>query len=134
MLNDTLRDRLVCGLSNEAAQKRLLTERTLTLEKALDVSVTMEMASKEAQQLNATGRVHQLVSDKTYVQGPCFRCGKSGHLSATCWAKELDCHKCGKKGHVERACSSNVSTGKSSKIENRRDNVEYKQKCAHSPA
>ena len=40
-LNDTLRDRLVCGLRNEAVQKRLLTERTLTLEKAINVSVTM---------------------------------------------------------------------------------------------
>ena len=128
VLNDILRDRLVCGLRNEAAQKRLLTESTLTLEKAINISVTMEMASKEAQQLNATGRVHQLVSDKTYVQGPCFRCGKSGHLSTTCWAKELDCHKCGKKGHIERVCRSNTSTGKSSKMENKRDNVKYKQK------
>ena len=33
-----------------------------------------------------------------------------------------------KKGHIERACRSNTSTGTSSKIENERDNVKYKQK------
>ncbi len=41
-LNDALRDRLVWGLKNEA---------DLTLEKAINVNVIMEMASKEAQQL-----------------------------------------------------------------------------------
>lgn len=128
VLNDTLRDRLVCGLRNEAAQKKLLTERDLTLEKAINISVTMEMASREAQQLNATGRVHQLNSDKPTEQGPCFRCGKSGHLASTCWCKELDCRHCGKKGHVERACRSKKSTDKSSKTENKKDNVRYKQK------
>lgn len=56
VLNDTLRDRLVCGLRNEAAQKKLLTESDLTLDKAINISVTMEMASKEAHALHATGR------------------------------------------------------------------------------
>lgn len=55
VLNDTLRDRLVCGLRNEAAQKKLLTESDLTLDKAINISVTMEMASKEAHALHATG-------------------------------------------------------------------------------
>lgn len=39
-LNDTLRDRLVCGLRNEAPQKTLLTESELTLDKAINISVT----------------------------------------------------------------------------------------------
>ena len=34
-LNEVLRDRSVCGLSNEATQKRLLTEQNLDLAKAL---------------------------------------------------------------------------------------------------
>lgn len=55
VLNNTLRDRLVCGLRNEAAQKKLLTESDLTLDKAINISVTMEMASKEAHALHATG-------------------------------------------------------------------------------
>ena len=52
----------MCGLRNEAAQKELLTESDLTLEKAINISVTTEMSSKEAQKLNATGRVHKFSS------------------------------------------------------------------------
>lgn len=65
VLSDTLRDRLVCGLRNEAAQRKLLTENDLTLERAINISVTMEMASKEAQQLNTTGRVHKITTNQT---------------------------------------------------------------------
>lgn len=72
VLNDSLRDRLVCGLRNEAIQKKLLTECDLTLEKAINISVTMEMASKEVQQLHATGRVHKLGTTNSNPQGPCF--------------------------------------------------------------
>ncbi len=44
-------------IKNEAEQKKLLT--VLTLEKAINISVTMEMASKEAQQLQATEKSSQ---------------------------------------------------------------------------
>ncbi len=42
--NDTLRDRLVCGLRCEGIQKRLLTESNLTLQRAIELSVSMELA------------------------------------------------------------------------------------------
>lgn len=44
-LNDTIRDRLVCGLSSESIQKWLLSEAKLTLKKAIEISTTMEMAA-----------------------------------------------------------------------------------------
>lgn len=127
VLNDTLRDRLVCGLRNEAAQKKLLTESDLTLEKAINISVTMEMASREAQQLNTTGKVHKIANSQSRAQGPCFRCGKTGHLASACWCKEMDCRNCGKKGHVERACR-NKKTTEQSKKKDKRDNDKYKKK------
>ena len=37
-------DRFVCGLSNEATQKRLLTEQNLDVAKALEVAQAMETA------------------------------------------------------------------------------------------
>ena len=44
VLNDTLRDRLVCGLKHEYIQKRLLSESDIDLNKAIKVSVAMETA------------------------------------------------------------------------------------------
>ncbi len=41
VLNDTLRDRLVCGLRNEQVQKKLLTVAELNLTKAIEISVAM---------------------------------------------------------------------------------------------
>ena len=46
-----LRDRLVCGINNEAIQRRLLSESKLTYEKALEMAQAMEAAMKNAQEL-----------------------------------------------------------------------------------
>ena len=43
-LDESLRDRLVCGLANEAHQRRLLSERELSLDKALLIAQRLEMA------------------------------------------------------------------------------------------
>jgi hypothetical protein len=37
-LNDTLRDRFVCGLRNDQIQKKLLTIRELSLDRALEIA------------------------------------------------------------------------------------------------
>ena len=49
-LEESLRDRLVCGLRSKNAQKRLLAEQELTWKKALEVAVAMESAEKQASQ------------------------------------------------------------------------------------
>lgn len=72
MLNGTLRDRLVFGLKDEAVQKRLLTTKSLTMDKAISISLSMEMTLKEAQQLHTTAKVHAMGSDRVNVQGTCY--------------------------------------------------------------
>lgn len=52
-LNDSLRDRFVCGLKAENIQKRLLSEAQLTLTKALEMAVAMETAAKDAAELQS---------------------------------------------------------------------------------
>ena len=47
-LNDSLRDRFVCGIRAENIQKCLLSEAALTLEKALEAAQAMETAAKDA--------------------------------------------------------------------------------------
>uniref|UniRef100_A0A8C2AUS2 CCHC-type domain-containing protein n=1 Tax=Cyprinus carpio TaxID=7962 RepID=A0A8C2AUS2_CYPCA len=108
-LNDTLQDRLVCGLRCEGIQKRLLTESNLTLQRAIELSVSMELAAKEAQQLSSNSKVYKM---ETENKGPCFRCGKTGHSPVTCWYKDMECRSCKKKGHIERACRNKTEKGK----------------------
>lgn len=131
-LNDTLRDRLVCGLRGEGIQKRLLTETELTLEKAIDISTSMEMAAREAQQLSASTQVHKVFtqSTKKAISGqPCYRCGKPGHQAPECWCKDLDCRNCGKKGHIERVCRNKKF--QTNKQYGERKNKKHVNKIAH---
>uniref|UniRef100_A0AAZ3P2I5 Tick transposon n=1 Tax=Oncorhynchus tshawytscha TaxID=74940 RepID=A0AAZ3P2I5_ONCTS len=61
-MSDTIRDRLVCGMRSEAIQKRLLTESNLTSQRAIEVSMSMEMANKDAQ-LSASTQVHKMSTE-----------------------------------------------------------------------
>ena len=46
-LNMMLRDRLVCGVNHQGIQKRLLSEKELTYEKALEIALSIEAAEKD---------------------------------------------------------------------------------------
>ena len=45
-LEDMLQDRLVCGIRDDAIQKRLLAEHDLNFAKAIQIAQSMEMAAK----------------------------------------------------------------------------------------
>ena len=47
-LDDTLRDRFVCGLRQETVQRRLLSEKDLNYMKAMEISLAMEAADANA--------------------------------------------------------------------------------------
>ena len=48
-LSQTLRDRLVCGLRNEATQKHFLSKSDLTLQQAVEIAQSMEAAERNTQ-------------------------------------------------------------------------------------
>jgi len=50
-LNEMLRDRMVCGIANGTVQKRLLADKELTLEKAISLAQSVEIAEKGAKDL-----------------------------------------------------------------------------------
>lgn len=62
-LDDALRDRFVCGLKSEATQKRLLTETTLTFQRAVELAVSTETASREAHQQVLDGKCTVLITE-----------------------------------------------------------------------
>ena len=49
--DEALRDRLVCGISSQTIQRKLLGEADLTLKKAVDIAVGMELTDKEITQI-----------------------------------------------------------------------------------
>ena len=53
-LDQAIRDRLVCGLSSEAIQKRLLSENNLMLAATQGIALRMEAAAKEASELHVS--------------------------------------------------------------------------------
>ena len=57
-LEEELRDQIVCGLRNEALQRRLLTESGLTYAKTLEICRASELAEKNVNTLRQVSEVH----------------------------------------------------------------------------
>ena len=63
-LPEMLRDRLVCGISDEKIQRRLLAEPSLTLKKSEEIALAMELASKHVVDIHSEttpSKVHQVI-------------------------------------------------------------------------
>ncbi|XP_038063116.1 uncharacterized protein LOC119733818 [Patiria miniata] len=65
-LKDALRDRLVCKLINTTCQKKLLTEKELSFDKALQQAVAFEMANMQSQKNDCQASLHSKEETSTY--------------------------------------------------------------------
>ena len=118
-MEDMLRDRLVCGINNHQIQERLLAEPDLKYQKAVELALAIESASKNVGDLHMTKTNANLVRSTEYVdkvtQGKhallgkknqeCYRCGED-HEASSCKFKEAKCYSCQKKGHTAKKCRS----------------------------
>lgn len=122
--DDMLRDRLVCGVEDSAIQKRLLSERSLDFQKALDIAMSMEAANREARSFAETTSTHRVTPEVHALssrlskgkstkppKSKCYRCNGNGHSPNNCAFKECICHHCKKKGHIRKACRLRNPTG-----------------------
>ena len=69
-LEDSLRDKFVCGLRSIKIQQRLLQTERLTLKKALDIAQTMENAEMNAKELHEQFTSKVQTVDKIESRGP----------------------------------------------------------------
>ena len=106
LFEEALRDRLVCGMTSSSTQKKLLAEKNLTLQRAIDIAIAAEMATLDHQQettLSVQSEVHNVSYTKV-----CNACGKRGHTANRCRFRTVTCYKCGKQGHLQVVCKEPV--------------------------
>ena len=112
-LNDSLiKDRIVVGIQDDGTRARLLRERDLTLEKAVDIcraaetskmhvnKLTAAVADKSIQQVTQTNQ-----NRWKQAQRKCTRCNYV-HNNRPCPAVGKTCSKCGKPNHFAAVCKS----------------------------
>ncbi len=127
-LNEAIRDRLVCGLENSTCQKKLLAEKNLTLEKAVDISTAMEMANKQARDMNSSHVADTLGSKPVTVNKirykpntnrsyPCkAKSGQDGSVPKQNSAKSFKpkgsstCYRCAAEDYDASQCPHKSST------------------------
>lgn len=118
-LHDSLvRDRIVCGITNDQVRGRLLREADLTLEKAIDIcraseiTTTQIKALTEEVEMNRIRRVRPKDNRAKASTGrleqnelSCNRCGFK-HEIKKCPAIGQTCKTCHKKNHFAKMCKS----------------------------
>ena len=114
ILNDMLRDRLVCGVADKKVQNRYLRESKLSYSEARDLTLAAEIADKDSKRLSeqddssvamgihketiAHVDKHRTCKSRSGKQrGPrpehkdsCYRCGGK-HEASRCRFKEYEC-------------------------------------------
>ena len=123
--NEALTDRLVCGVNSKATIRKLLGEAELSLKKAVDIVVGMELTDKEINQFSNDKQVNKVESQE------CFRCGKKNHSPDKCFHKNSECHICKKKGHISPKCPEK-GKGATSKEDSTKSAIQNKPKSKKS--
>ena len=86
-VEEILRDRLVCGVSDPIIQG-------------------LESAARDIKTLQGLtqSEVHKLKTSSSFSFS--YHCGKLGHTSENCQFKSATCHYCEKPGHIRSVCLS----------------------------
>ncbi|KFD59948.1 hypothetical protein M514_27867, partial [Trichuris suis] len=127
-LTERLRDQLVCGLRDNAIQRRLLAETSLTFDEAFKRALAGEAAANQAKEVQAQNSFAGTISSSHHVQHgkknsssfrrhgqsngqkkTCAGCGGQ-HKREDCKFKDSECHFCHKRGHIAKVCRSQGSS------------------------
>ncbi|KAL7883911.1 hypothetical protein SRHO_G00015690 [Serrasalmus rhombeus] len=118
-LRDSLiKDRIVCGIADNGLRERLLREKDLTLDKAVDLCRASQSSRQQVKELAKTEiAVHAVRTKEQHkkrqckqnkdkmVDGNCKKCGGS-HAPRTCPAYGKTCNNCGKRNHYAKCCTA----------------------------
>ena len=124
-LHDSLiRDRIVCGIRSNVVRKRLLREKDLNLERAVEICKSSEITDNQLKNIvvdQDEREVNEVKSDskkppvkpkggkgkprQTKKSFNCRRCGEE-HEPKKCPAYGQICHKCKQRNHYAKVCRS----------------------------
>ena len=127
-----IRDRLVCGIYDQTTRAKLLRERNLTLQTAIDTIKAVENANAHVKKLwtnpssaatvDKINRSHRNAKNKHEAKPQikcnssgngqvklnkkteCGRCGGPKHSRSQCPATKAVCHNCNIEGHYAKKC------------------------------
>lgn len=115
LVDDMVRDRIVCGIRDDSIRKELLNESKLTLESCITMVKTAETTAKQAQTMSRSDDVNYVGNPK-YGSNNAYRssnnrpklckfCGRS-HVwgRKNCPAGDKKCKSCGEVGHFDKQC------------------------------
>lgn len=118
-LTTAIRNQFVFGLFSVQIQNRLLETRNLTLDRAVEVAVAMELSARNTAEFHSQKEGNLLAfssqskENKNILQKSfCFRCGDKNHFANNCKKTNLLCSFCHRKGHLQKVCRkvSNTNT------------------------
>ena len=142
-LERMLRDRIVCGINDDAIQKKLLGEGKLTCKRAVELAHGTEAANKHHSEMKtpcksepvqtviprAAGRDTEPTNPKSNA---CYHCGVPGHKPFECRFKDKTCHFCKKKGRIAKVCRSKLKPTQTAKYKSKRVHQVPKQSDSES--
>jgi len=127
-----LRDRIVCGITEQQIQKKLLAEKVLTFDKAMKIALAVESVTKGARDIisgmSDSIPVHNM-SDKTLPMIKCSHCGRGKHKAIECYGVRhiiAAPYHPSSNGLAERAietCKAAINKMSSATLETKKSNV-----------
>ena len=96
----------MCGLCNEATQRKLLSEADLTFQLAVEITEGMEAAERNTKLWKGNG---DAPIQRVTPSQSCYQCGATNHLPGECRFRDEVCHACKKRGYIAKVCRSKKS-------------------------
>lgn len=125
--DEAIRDAMIAGISSNVIRQRLLENKSLDLQTAIEQARTLESANRDSEiyakaadkyDVSAATKTQDVFLESSTCSSTnqnCFFCGNSRHPRLRCPAREAVCHNCLKKGHFSKVCKSPKMNSKQSK-------------------
>lgn len=114
MHDSLVRDRIVCGITDDQVRGRLLREADRTPEKAIDICRASEITTSQVKAPTEEVEINRVRTDRQkgklkanteQNESSCSRCGFK-HGTKKCPAIGQTCKACNKKNHFAKMCRS----------------------------